>query len=153
KLTAADMMALQTDTRDFLAGEMVPYLITALAGQALTGNGKAAFDAISSWDYRMDTDSTAASIWWVFWRSYLSKTFDPWWNTHKVRVGRDGDAFTNALNDTLGQDLEAWTAHDQTNPAFTLVGSAQNANDVMRAAFDAAVVSLASRLGPDPKQW
>ncbi len=153
KLTDADMMAMQTDTRDFLAGEMVPYLLNALGGQALTGNDKAAFDAISSWDYRMDTNSAAASIWWVFWRSYLATTFDPWWNTHKVKVDRNGDANSNALNDSLGQDLEAWTAHDQTNPVFTLVGSAQNANDVMRAAFHTAVASLGSRLGSDPKTW
>ncbi len=153
KLTAADMMALQTDTRDYLAGNMVPFLIRALAGQTLTGNDKAAYDALSRWDYRMDKDSTAASIWWVFWQSYLSATFDPWWSTHKVKVDRNDGGNSNPLNDMLGQDLEAWTSRDPTNPAFTLVGSAQNADDVMRAAFHTAVVSLASRLGSDPKKW
>src|SRR5216683_1504665 len=81
KLTAADMMALQTDTRDYLAGNMVPFLIRALAGQTLAGNDKAAYDALSSWDYRMDKGSSAASIWWIFWQSYLSATFDPWWGS------------------------------------------------------------------------
>ena len=153
KLTAADMMALQTDTRDYLAGNMVPFLIRALAGQTLTGNDKAAYDALSKWDDRMDKDSTAASIWWVFWQSYLSATFDPWWSTHNVKVDRNDGGNSNPLNDMLGQDLEAWTSRDPTNPAFTLVGSAQNADDVMRAAFHTAVVSLASRLGSDPKKW
>src|SRR5713101_7150885 len=153
KLTAADMMALQTDTRDYLAGNMVPFLIRALAGQTLTGNDKASYDALSSWAYRMDKSSAAATIWWIFWQSYLAATFDPWWSSHKVKVDRNDGGNSNPLNDMLGQDLEAWTSRDQTNPVFTLVGSAQNADDVMRAAFHTAVVSLTSRLGSDPKRW
>ena len=147
KVTAADMMALQTDTRDYLAGEMVPYLLEALHGVTLTGTDKAAFDALSSWDDRMGVDSTAASIWWTFWQAYLSATFDPWWRTHNVRVDRA------ALNDALTQDLEAWTVNDQTNPVFTLIGSAQSSNDVMRDAFHTAVLSLTTRLGSDPTRW
>ena len=153
KLTAADMMALQSDTRDYLAGEMVPLLIRALGSQTLTGNDKAAYDALAGWNYRMDKDSTAASIWWVFWQSYLSATFDPWWSTHKVKVDRNDGGNSNPLNDMLGQDLETWTSRDPTNPVFTLVGSAQNADDVMRAAFHTTVVSLTSRLGSDSKKW
>jgi penicillin G amidase len=153
KLTAADMMALQTDTRDYLAGNMVPFLIRALAGQTLTGNDKAAYDALSTWDYRMDKGSAAATIWWIFWQSYLAATFDPWWSSHKVKVDRNDGGNSNPLNDMLGQDLEAWTSRDQTNPVFTLVGSAQNADDVMRAAFHTAVTSLTLRLGSDPKKW
>jgi penicillin amidase len=153
KLTAADMMALQTDTRDYLAGNMLPLLIRALAGQTLTGNDKAAYDVLSNWDYRMDKGSAAASIWWIFWQSYLSATFDPWWSSHKVKVDRTEGGNSNPLNNMLGQDLEAWTSRDPTNPVFTLVGSAQNADDVMRAAFHTAVVSLTSRLGSDPNRW
>ena len=146
KLSVADMMSLQTDTRDYLAGGMVPFLIRALAGLTLTGHEKAAYDALSSWDYRMQVNSTAASIWWTFWQAYLSATFDPWWKSHNVKVDRA------ELNDALSQDLEAWTANDPTNPVFTLVGSAQNAADVMRAAFQSAVDSLTTHLG-NPQNW
>jgi len=132
---------------------MTPFLIRALQNETLSGNDKAAFDAISSWNYRMDTDSTAATIWWTFWRSYLAATFDPWWKTHNVKVDRDEGGNSNPINDMLGQDLEAWTERDPTNPAFTLIGSAQNANDVMRSAFQTAVKSLGAQLGSDPKQW
>ncbi len=147
KFTVADMEALQTDTRDFLAAEMVPLLMHALQGETLTGNDKAAADALSSWDYRMEKDSNAATIWWTFWQSYLSATFDPWWRTHNVKVDR------SIVDDYLGEDLEAWTANDQTNPAFTLIGSAQNADDVMRTAFRSTVKTLGSQLGSDPAHW
>ena len=147
KFTAADMMALQTDTTDYLAAEIVPVLLHALAGESLDPAETAAHQALAGWDWRMEIDSTAASIWWTFWQEYLSATFDPWWRSHNVKVDR------GELDDPLGQDLEAWTLRDQTNPAFTLIGSAQNADDVMKQAFHATVKALAGRLGSDPAQW
>jgi penicillin G amidase len=147
KFTAADMMALQTDTRDYLASEIVPLLIDALAPETLTGNEKAARDLLARWDDRMEVNSTAATVWWTFWQEYLSETFDPWWKSHNVKVDR------SELNDALGQDLEAWSLRDPTNPAFTLVGSAQNAQDVMKAAFHSTVALLGTRLGADPADW
>ena len=147
KFTAADMMALQIDTRDYLASEMVPVLVQSLSGEQLDADEQKAQAALAAWDDRMETGSTAASIWWTFWQQYLSATFDPWWKSHNVKVDR------SELDDALGQDLEAWSLRDQTNPAFTLIGSAQNALDVMKQTFHVTVKLLATRLGPDPAQW
>src|SRR6185437_14421614 len=102
KFTAADMMALQTDTRDYLASEMVPKLVQALSGEQLNATEQQARDALASWDDHMEVKSTAATMWWVFWQQYLGATFDPWWKSHNVKVDRA------ELNDALGQDLEAW---------------------------------------------
>jgi penicillin amidase len=77
----------------------------------------------------------------------MTATFDPWWKSHNVKVDRA------ELNDALGQDLEAWSLRQPTNPAFTLVGSAQNAQDVMKAAFHDTVSLLGTRLGSDPAAW
>jgi penicillin amidase len=147
KFTPADMTSLQTDTRDFLASELVPALVQALSGETLDTDEKAMRDALAGWDYRMDADSSAALVWWVFYEAYLSDTFDPWWRTHKVRVAR------SELDDALGQDLVAWTLHDPTNPAFTLIGSAQNAGDVMKQAFHETIRALAGRFGSDTTKW
>ncbi len=147
KFTAADMMALQNDTRDYLASEMVPKLIQALASEQLSASEQQARDALAAWNDHMDVDSTAASIWWVFWQEYLSGTFDPWWKSHDVKVNR------TELNDALGQDLEAWTLSDPTNPAFTLVGATQNAGDMMKQAFHATISLMTTRLGADPAKW
>lgn len=147
KFTAADMMALQTDTGDYLASEIVPVLLRALSGEQLDPTEQKAQAALAAWDDRMDTTSTAATIWSTFWDEYLITTFDPWWKSHNVKVDR------GELNDALGQDLEAWTLRDQTNPAFTLIGSAQNADDVMKESFHATVKLTVARLGADPAQW
>ncbi len=147
KLSAADMMALQTDTRDFLAGEITPVLLDALSGGGLSPAEEQASLLLARWDYRMETDSAAATIWWNFWQSYLATTFDPFWKAGNVQVNR------SEVNDALGQDLEAWTLHDQHNPAFTVAGTSRSAVDVMRIAFHSMFSKLTKQLGPDPSTW
>jgi penicillin amidase len=66
KLSAEDMMALQTDTRDFLASEIVPVLLRTLGGEQLSGIESAAVALLRDWDYRMEADSPAATIWFYF---------------------------------------------------------------------------------------
>jgi penicillin amidase len=129
KFTAADMMELQTDTRDYLASEIVPILLQAIPGSAVK-------DLLASWDYRMEINSPAATIWWTFWQSYLSQTFDPYWKSHDVKVDR------SAVNDALGQDLEAATLD---NPG--------QASDAMKLAFTTTVTKLIKELGSDPNTW
>lgn len=148
KFTAADMMALQTDTRDFLAGEIVPALVQALSAEQLSPRESAALDLLKAWDYHMDVGSAAATVWWSFWQSYLAETFDPWWKSRHAPVSR------SELNDVLGQDLEAWTLGDPVNRTFSAPGKGErNAMDVMRAAFHTTVSSLSKQLGSDPKSW
>jgi len=139
-LSAADMMALQTDTRDYLASEMVPILLQAIPASSEK-------DLLSGWDYRMEVSSPAATIWWTFWQSYLAATFDPYWRSRGVKVAR------SEVNDALGQDLEAWTLGDQNNAVFKSGGSSNTALDVMRLAFASSVTQLTKQLGSDPSTW
>ena len=147
KLSAADMMALQTDTRDFLASEIVPVLVQALAGEQLSPSESAARDLLASWDYRMDTSSAAATIWSTFWQAYLSATFDPWWKSRAVSIDRQ------EVDDALGQDLEAWTLGEHGQPRLSAPrGPAmRTAFDVMREAFHTTVSSSRRALGSAPK--
>jgi penicillin G amidase len=140
KLSAADMQALQTDTRDFLASEMVPVLLQSLSGSKLDARQTAAVALLKSWDYRMDADSKAATVWWFFWRSYIAGTFSPWWTSRHVHVDM------SEVSDMLGQDLEAWTLHDPSNRAFSAPGvGSRTASDAMRKAFQDAVARMAAR--------
>ncbi len=134
------MMALQTDTRDYLASEIVPILVQAIPSSP-------ARDLLATWDYRMEINSPAATIWWSFWQSYLSATFDSYWHSRDVKVAR------SEVNDALGQDLEAWTLGDQNNSAFKYGGTSNTATDVMRLAFTTAVSTLTKQLGADSSTW
>src|SRR5262249_42901439 len=50
KRSAADMQALQTDTRDFLAAEIVPVLLQSLTKEKLNAGETAAVAALKGWD-------------------------------------------------------------------------------------------------------
>ncbi len=148
KLSAADMMSLQTDTRDFLASEIVPVLLQSLSAEKLSPTESAARDLLAGWDYRMDTSSAAASVWWTFWQSYISETFDPWWKSRSVKVKRQD------VERMLGQDLETWTLTDPTNRAFSAPGvGSRGAADAQRTAFHKAIAGLGKSLGSNPRSW
>jgi penicillin G amidase len=150
KLSAADMMALQTDTRDYLASEITPRLVNALAGDQLTTSEQQARDLLAGWDFRMETGSAAASIWSTFWESYLSQTFDSIWKAKNVTVDR------HELDDALSQYLEALTL---ASPPSCPPGSgcpvlqAASQDAALRSAFHAAFSGLQTTLGADPTSW
>jgi penicillin G amidase len=148
KLSAADMQALQTDTRDFLAGEIVPVLVKSLSAEKLNATESAALRALGGWDDRMETNSVAATIWWYFWGWYLSETFQPWWKSRAVKVDM-GDVW-----DGLTQDLETWTLSDPTNRAFSAPGvGSRTAADAQRTAFHKVISELVKLYGKDTKTW
>ena len=146
KLSAEDMQALQTDTRDFLAAELVPVLLQTLKNEKLSPKETAAVTLLRSWDYRMDATSPAATVWWFFWEQYLSETFGPWWKSRAVKVDMNEDE----VIDALGQDLEAWTLRDPTNRAFSAPGiGSRTAVDAQRTAFHKAL----SHFPSDTSKW
>jgi penicillin G amidase len=151
KLSAADMMALQSDTRDFLASEITPQLVNALAGDQLTTSEQQARDLLASWDFRMETGSAAASIWSTFWEAYLSQTFDSIWKAKNVTVDR------HELDDALSQYLEALTLASPSpcpaGAACPTVTPTASQDAALRAAFHAAFSGLQRTLGADPASW
>jgi penicillin amidase len=159
KFSATDMMALQTDTRDFLAAEMTPILLQSLPATGVAAREQQARDLLSSWDYRMDVDSAAATIWWTFWQEYIALSFDPWWKAKKVTVDR------SEVNDALGQYLEALALSGKTVCAppscAAPAASACPASAcerlslilALRKAFSSTTAKLSRQLGGDPKTW
>jgi penicillin amidase len=141
KFTAADMAALQTDTRDYLASEIVPILLQALPSSP-------AKDLLASWDYRMETSSAAATIWWNFWQTYIAQTYDDWWKFKEVKVDRA------ELNDALGQYLEAQTlAGKVTCPISGGDCAIETLTGNLQSAFTETVITLTKQLGPNPSTW
>ena len=148
KLSASDMQALQTDTRDFLAAEIVPVLVKTLSTAKLDSTQSAALRQLAGWDYRMEIASPAASIWSVFWSIYLDETFKPWWKSRAVKVDM------SEVVDALGQDLETWTLKDPNNRAFSAPGiGSRTSAEAQAAAFRRAVGALAKQMGGDPSRW
>jgi penicillin G amidase len=155
-LSATSIAALQNNLTDNLAQRVVPSLLSALGSASLTSSERTALSLMRSWNYSMDENSAAATIWWTFWSDYLWQTFEPWWKAAKVPVGRDAlDLTVGAGLPSLDEDLEAWTLGDQSNPAFAGPsgrGSA-TAPTAMVAAFGSAVSHLTALYGGSPSSW
>jgi penicillin amidase len=155
-LTQASFAAVQTSLTDQLAVRMVPKILTAVAGTSLSAAERSAVQLLATWNETMAADSAAATIWWTFWRDYLSDVFQPWWNHGHVPTAKDPGGLDVTAEDqpSLDEDLEAWTLGDPANPAFTLPsGQPRTAPQIMRSAFATAVSHLASTLGGAPGRW
>ncbi len=154
-LTPARFAAVQTSLTDRLAARMVPELLTALRGTALSSSERAAVSLLATWPATMAAGSPAASVWWTFWGDYLSAVFQPWWNQAKVPVHQDHEGLAVSVGQvSLDEDLEAWTLGDPANPAFSLPsGQRRTAPQVMRQAFATAVAHLSATLGGGPSEW
>lgn len=154
-MTPADFSALQNSTTDYLATLIVPELRKALQGTDLSSQQRQALSLLNTWSDSVTATSSAASIWWTFWSDYLTTVFQPWWAADKLPV--TGDKSAPAVSSdlpSLDEDLEAWTLHDQNNPAFTPPSAAHgDATTAMRTAFTHAVADLTGKLGADPAAW
>jgi penicillin G amidase len=177
-MTPASFAALQDDAADPIAAVVLPKLLAALHGARLTAVQRTAEQALASWDGQMTASSPGASIWWLFWSSYLTTVFEPWWASARVPVSLDPyDLSVGASQPSLGADLAAWTVGDQQNAAFSpprpslaaVGGSTRSARSVdstavsvaavtpaavdMRAAFRQAVNVLSAWMGGNPAAW
>jgi penicillin G amidase len=147
QLKLADMERLQTDIHDYLAGRIVPALVKTLASQkVLTPMETQARSLLAKWTYSMDETSSAAAIWWLFWRQYERDVFSPWLTG--MSSGVIDVAVTSPMID---EDLETWTLGDPRNGNFARDGGSAGAG--MVRAFKEAVASLSSRIPGGPAGW
>lgn len=154
--TTASFADLQTSVVDPLAGQIVPALLAALrADRSLTSTEQAAMRQLAGWDDTMSAGSAAAAIWYEFLSDYVSAVFQPWWTATKVPVHKDpGNINVSVQQESLIEDLQAWTLTDPGNQAFsTPDGVHRTAPQVMRSAFATAVNKLSARLGGSVADW
>lgn len=76
-LTAQDLMALQQrNYTDFAALQSVPHIISLLSN-VTNANVSYAISLLKGWNYEMNANSTAATIWWFFYMSFFNNTVNP----------------------------------------------------------------------------
>jgi penicillin G amidase len=159
-LTMSDMEVLQNDTHDDLAQTIVPRLVNALEEASLHSPiEQTALSLMQNWDGNMAVSSIAATIWYRFWQQYLYDTFHPWWDHDQVPVAQDSGlrlspTANSRATEVLGEDLQAWTLTDPTNPAFSLPdGTLRTASIVMQQAFGETITALTQERGPHLDTW
>lgn len=153
--TMQDMERLQNSTQDYLAGLIVPNLVTLLKSQkSLTPLQQQGMEMLTTWDDNMQADAVAPTIWWKFWQQYINDTFEPWWQAQHMPTDSFSSLAIAPDLKPLTEDLETWTLNDPTNAAFTLPsGQPRTASDVMWQAYQETLTNLTKTLGNNPQQW
>lgn len=75
-ITVSDMMKLQTDNYNLKAEEILPLMIDQMKGIDLNDEQKAAYKAVSSWDYIDDPLSEGATYFEVWFRKVMTLVWD-----------------------------------------------------------------------------
>jgi penicillin amidase len=160
--TVTDMQALQYDSKDVYAEDLLPIMISAVKPQ--DHFARAALDQMKGWDYFMTTDSVAATIWSRWLEDFRRATWQDDWSTAGFEFNPDGslkdwDAWGfNGVNE-YQPPIEYWMSLVETQPEsqyfddLTTKDKVETRDSLIQASFDQALAELKKELGPDPSGW
>jgi penicillin amidase len=147
KLQVEDMQAMQADTWNGIAAELVPVLLKEKIDDPFT---QQAVDLLKTWDFTEPTDSAAAAYFNAVWATLLDLTFademPP--GVQPNGGGRWAEVMAGAkglLKDTQEQD--PWW-DDRRTPTVI-----ESRDEILRRALVSARLRLTSSLGKDPTTW
>jgi penicillin amidase len=142
KLSPDDIAAIQGDSLNLSAQEIVPYL----DGISVTGDAQKVLDAIRSWDFVEQRDSVGASAYQVFWLNLLRNTVDDELGDLASDYVNGGDFNRVAMINLLAKADSKWWDNVATSAVETR-------EDILKKSIEDAAVQLVAELGADPAGW
>lgn len=148
RLSAEDMARMQTDILWITAREEAPRILQAYeAAPAPTANVRAALELLRGWNGSMDADSRAATVFAAFFKHLFHELFaDELGQELASDLREKGNYSAGMIHAVLDGGLDDWYDRGDTPEKETR-------GDVFRAAFEAGVAELESRMGKDPASW
>jgi len=146
KLTVSDVAAIQGDTLNLSAREVIPYLKPlTLDGDAARGR-----DLLLGWDMRMDTGSAGAAVYAYFWQALVEEVFKnavpaSLWNRDTVLEDN------SRLMNTIAEMLPDPVAPLWDNPAT--LDLHENRDMVLATALHKGMKAGIRKLGKDITRW
>ncbi len=142
-LTPADMSAIQGDTRNGMAGTLVPLLLgTDLSRDPFT---REAQNLLKGWDGTQAADSAAAAYYNAVWSNLLRLGFDDELGADLAADG--GDRWFEVVTTLLRRKSDPWWDNRATP------GAIENRDEIIRQAMVAARLELTRKLGKDVARW
>ena len=144
KLGVADVQAIQGDTYNPMAAQLVPLLLQVKtdANFAFTAQAR---DLLKGWDYTQPADSAAAAYFNAVWAALLDQTFS---DELPEGAGPDGgQRWFEVVRTLLKDPRNAWWDDHRTPDVV------ETQAEVLRQAMIQARLRLTSILGKEPKRW
>lgn len=146
-LTVDDMARIHSDVTSLRAEDFTPHLLAAMAGMAMNPPEQAAYDLLSRWDFTMDKDLSAPSIFWTWIEFMAENTFGDQWKAMGL-----GDRLLPQhpiLEKLIRTDPASVWFDDLTTPDVT-----EDAGNIMKTSIRQAVAALSDYFKTDdPSQW
>ncbi|MBI3760923.1 MAG: penicillin acylase family protein, partial [Chloroflexi bacterium] len=167
-LTVADMQALQFDSKDTLAESLLPVMLPVIApdvARSYGGPSSSALTELTKWDYRMATDSIAATIWARWAETFRRMTWADEWKAAGFEFDAEGKMLKdwgawgfNGDNEYQPPlELWEWMVREKPDSPFfddaSTPGKVEMRDDLVRASFAAAIDSLVAGYGSDTASW
>ena len=146
KLTVSDVAAIQADTLNLSAREVLPYLKPlALDGDAARGR-----DLLLQWDMRMDPGSAGAAVYGYFWQALVEEVFKnrvpaSLWNRDTVL--EDNSRLMNTVAELLPDPVAPLWDNPNT------LDVRENRDQVLTTALQKGMKAGLKRLGKDVGKW
>jgi penicillin amidase len=142
QLQVEDMQAIQLDSRNGIAADLVPILLHEKVNDSFT---QEAINLLKSWDYTQPADSSAAAYFNAVWGTLLDLTFD---DEMPAGTRPDGGARWAEVVRTLLHDPQNPWWDDRRTPNVV-----ETRDEILRQALVQARLNLTSELGKDPSTW
>jgi penicillin G amidase len=143
KLSADDFAAIQGDSLDVAAQQIIPYL----KDMAVEGDAQKVLKAIQSWDFQATKQSSGAGAYQVFWLHLLRNTFDDELGDLAKFYVNGSDVNRQALIQLLAQPDATWWDNIAT-PEWV-----EDRDDILKRSLTAAARDLVAQYGADPNSW
>jgi penicillin amidase len=142
QLQVQDMQAIQLDTRNGIAADLVPVLLKEKVGDSFT---QQAVNLLKTWDYTQPTDSAAAAYFNAVWAELLNLTFDD--ELPPGTQPNGGARWAEVVRNLLKDPSDPWWDNRSTP------GVVETRDEILRQALVSARLRLTSELGKDPTSW
>ena len=142
KVDAATMSAIQRDTFNANAADLVPRMQRSVSG--LDARAAAAFALFDGWNFHDDADSAAAAYFNAFWRNLMEPLFNDELPADSRANG--GGRWWVVVDQLWDRPNEPWW-DDTSTP------ERESRDDTVAAALTAAATELTDRFGEDTAGW
>jgi len=148
RLSVQDFRDIQADIYDIPASVFVPYLYNM---QPQDSREIQALEMLREWDFNDRADSTAPTIFHVFYVKLLHNTLEkklgtPLFNDYLRAMGGSGDVHTVFMAGIMDDNNNQWFDDESTVQKETR-------DDIVRLSFTQAISELTGRFGPYPGWW